>query len=47
MMKVDKKLYDSVVDFIEERFGKNSDEGAAGIYTSKRFQHTFTDAVLT
>jgi cytidine deaminase len=33
MMKVDKKLFDSVVDFIEKRFGKNSDEGAAGIYT--------------
>ena len=32
-MKVDQKLFDSVVSFIEERFGKNSDEGAAGIYT--------------
>lgn len=32
-MKVDQKLFDSVVTFIEERFGKNSDEGAAGIYT--------------
>ena len=32
-MKVDQKLFDAVVSFIEERFGKNSDEGAAGIYT--------------
>tara|TARA_R110000868_G_scaffold117600_10_gene312332 strand:+ start:2698 stop:3108 length:411 start_codon:yes stop_codon:yes gene_type:complete len=32
-MKVDQKLFDSVVSFIEQRFGKNSDEGAAGIYT--------------
>jgi cytidine deaminase len=32
-MKVDQNLFDSVVAFIEKRFGKNSDEGAAGIYT--------------
>ena len=32
-MKVDQKLFDSVVAFIEQRFGKNSDEGAAAIYT--------------
>jgi len=32
-MKVDQKLFDAVVEFIEERFGKNSDEGAAGVYT--------------
>ena len=32
-MNVDQKLFDSVVNFIEKRFGKNSDEGAAGIYT--------------
>ncbi len=32
-MKVDQNLFDSVVAFIEQRFGKNSDTGAAGIYT--------------
>ena len=32
-MKVDQKLFDAVVSLIESRFGKNSDEGAAGIYT--------------
>lgn len=32
-MKVDDHLFNVVVCFIEERFGKNSDEGAAGIYT--------------
>ncbi len=32
-MEVDQKLFESAVNLIEERFGKNSDEGAAAIYT--------------
>ena len=32
-MKVDQALFNAAVTLIEERFGKNSDEGAAAIYT--------------
>jgi cytidine deaminase len=32
-MKVDQKLFDAAVAFLEKRFGKNCNEGAAAIYT--------------
>ena len=33
-MKVDQALFDAAVNLIEKRFGKNSNEGAAAIYTN-------------
>lgn len=32
-MKLDQKLYDAAVALIEERYGKNADDGAAAMYT--------------